>query len=58
MEKYNEIVQTKDVIGWNKLTDDKILVNYKTRGSKEVCDKFNVDYKKAILNNLKNKEEK
>lgn len=57
-DKYNEIVQTKDIVGWNKLVEDKILINDKTRVSKDMCEKFNVDYKKAILNNLNNKEEK
>lgn len=43
-DKFNEIVQTKEVTGF-KLLGDKLLVNYKNKVDRDVCEQFNVDYK-------------
>ena len=55
-DKFNEVIETKDVLGLNKL-GDKLLVNYKNKVNKEICDELNVDFKNTVFNNIKNKQE-
>lgn len=57
MDNYNEIVQTKSVKSI-KTIGDKILINYTNYVSKAICDELNVDYKNAVIQNIKNNHEK
>lgn len=51
-EKFNEIIQTKEVNGF-KLLGDKLLVNYKNKVNRDICEELDVDFKNTVFNNLK-----
>jgi hypothetical protein len=52
MSNENEIIQTKEVNGF-KLLGDKLLVNYKNKVNRDICEELDVDFKNTVFNNLK-----
>lgn len=56
IDGYNGIAQTKAINSVIHI-DDKMLVNYNNKVSKDICDSFDVDYKNSILIKIKNNNE-
>jgi hypothetical protein len=54
--KHNELQQTKKINNVIPI-DDKFLVTYSNKVSKDICDGHNVDFKNTVLNNLRTKDE-
>jgi DNA polymerase elongation subunit (family B) len=56
---FHEIALTRKITSWKRITDDDILISYSPEIDEIICNKFNVDVNKAILQNtipVQNKE--
>ena len=53
-EEFQEILQTRKIVGDVKHINDKYLITFENDISKDLCDKYQVDYKETFNNFIKN----